>query len=291
MTRRPSPLPDDVGDAFTYGEALAQGVTPWRLRHVGLAAPTRSLRIVGGFGDLRARAAAYLLVLPSCAVFSHTTAAGLLGLPVPRDGRLHVTVPYGAEVRRKGVVVHHGDSGDHRYLGAIPVTSALRTWFDLSSSLGVDDLVVLGDAILHHSPGLETELRSLPDKRPGRRGVRSARTAAALIRPAVLSPQESLWRLRFHRAGFPEPELNSTVRDPSGRWLGIGDFVWRQPRLVVEYDGDYHFTVEQRRLDQARRRAMRDGRWPVIELNGADNHHPGPAMRAVARALGWTTEM
>lgn len=285
MTRRPSPLPAGFGDAFTYGEALAQGVTPCRLRHTGLASPTRSLRVIGDLGDLRDRAAAYLLVLPTCAVFSHATAAQLLELPVPSDDRLHVTVPNGVQVRRRGVVVHHGEVDDSRSLGGIPVTSALRTWSDLAALLGVDDLVVLGDAILHHSPSLEAALRRLPAERTGRRGVRAARSAAELIRADVLSPQESLWRLRFHRAGLPEPELNSTVRDSRGSWLGVGDFVWRRPRLVVEYDGDYHFTVEQRRRDQVRRRAMRDGGWPVIELNGADNRNPGPAIRAVAHAL------
>ena len=70
-----------------------------------------------------------------------------------------------------------------------------------------------------------------------------------------------------------------------GRWLGLGDFVWRAQRVVAEYDGDYHFTVAQRRHDQLRRRAMRTGDWTVIELNGADNHNPRPALRAIGGAL------
>lgn len=292
MSRRPSPLPDGLGNAFTCDDALERGVTPRRLRHDGLIAPTRGLRVIGDLDDLAARCAAYLLVLPQGrVVFSHTTAAGLLGLPVPADDRLHVTVPNDVQVRRKGVVVHHGAIGGRRDLDDIPVTSALRTWGDLSASLSVDDLVVLGDAILNHSPGLEHSLRQLAARRSRQRGARAARAAAALIRPGVLSPQESLWRLRFHRAGFPAPELNVIVRDRGGRWLGVGDFVWREQRLVVEYDGEYHFTVEQRRRDQARRRAMRDGDWSVIELNGADNRNPIPALRAVARALGRAAEM
>lgn len=292
MSRPPSPLPGDLGDAFTYDDARARGVTPRRLRHSHLAAPTRGLRVAGSLEGMPERCAAYLLVLPrGRVVFSHATAAELLGLPVPADDRLHITVPKGVQVRRKGVVVHHGAIEGKRNLNGIPITSALRTWGDLSASLSVDDLVVLGDAILNHAPGLERGLRQLAACRSGQRGVRAARAAALLIRPGVLSPQESLWRLRFHRVGFPEPELNITVRDRSGRWLGVGDFVWREERLVVEYDGDYHFTVGQRRHDQARRRAMREGDWSVIELNGADNRNPTPALRAVGRALGRGCEM
>ncbi len=291
MSRHPAPLPDDIGDVFTCRAALSRGVTPRRLRHGGLDAPTRGLRVVGELGDLPARCAAYLLVLPQCAVFSHTTAGALLGLPVPSDERLHITVPPGVQVRRNQIVAHHSEVTDVRMLAGIPVTSALRTWLDLSALLSVADLVVLGDAILRHSPELETSFRRLSETRSGRRGVRTARDAAVLVRRGVLSPQESLWRLRFRTAGFPEPELNVTVRDRSGRWLGVGDFVWREQRLVVEYDGDYHFTVEQRRHDQRRRRAMREGEWSVIELNGTDNRNPAPALRAVGCELDRCAEM
>lgn len=189
MTRGLSPLPPELGDAFTYAEASARGVTPRRLRHRGLQQPTRGLRLA-------------------------TT------------------------------------------------------------------------DILRQQPDLADSLRHVVAAHSGARGIRLARQAVELIRPGVLSPQESLRRLGFRDAGFPEPELNVHIHDRAGRWLAMGDFVWREQRVVAEYDGDYHFTVEQRRLDQIRRRAMRAAAWGVIELNGTDNHHPQLALRSIGSALG-----
>lgn len=65
----------------------------------------------------------------------------------------------------------------------------------------------------------------------------------------------------------------------------MADFVWRQQRVVAEYDGEYHFTVDQRRKDQIRRRAIRAGDWAVFELNGADNYNPGPPLTSIGAAL------
>lgn len=287
MGRSPSPLPDALGGAFTYADAIRHAVTPRRLRHPGLLKPTRGLRLVAADPDLVTRAAAHLKVLPrdKCA-YSHATAAELLGLPVRSDPRLHVMVPDGVFVRRRGIVMHHGlERREVWYVEDLPVISPVLTWLDLAPNRTLDELVVLGDAILQHQPDLAESLRTTVLDGHGARGIRRAREALALIRPGVLSPQESLWRLRFRAAGFPEPELNVEVRDRTGRWLGIGDFVWRKERVVAEYDGDYHFTVEQRRHDQIRRRAMRAGDWAVIELNGADNRGPGPALRTIADAL------
>ncbi|NNG38821.1 hypothetical protein HJ588_05970 [Flexivirga sp. ID2601S] len=287
MSRRATPLPPELGAAFTYDAARERGLTPRRLRHRGLVIPTRGLRLTDETRALRERAAAYLLLLPAGRVaFSHATAAALLDLPAPRDERLHVTLPRGVFVRRRGVVMHHGlDSREIRRTGDLPVTSALTTWLDLAAELSIDDLVILGDAIANRAPELLPGFARIVDSSAGRRGIRTARAAAALIQPGVLSPQETLWRLRFRKAGFPAPALNVDVHDAHGFRLGMGDFVWREQRVVAEYDGDYHFTVDQRRLDQARRRAMRAADWAVIELNGADNRNPEPAMRALARAL------
>ncbi|WP_265445570.1 hypothetical protein [Flexivirga meconopsidis] len=287
MSRRAAPLPPELGAAFTYDAARARGLTPGRLRHRGLVIPTRGLRLTDETRALRERAAAYPLLFPTGRVaFSHATAAQLLDLPAPRDERLHVTLPRSVFVRRRGVVMHHGlDSREIRRTGDLPVTSVLTTWLDLAPKLPVDDLVILGDAIVQRAPELLPGFAKLVDDSAGRGGISAAREAARLIRPGVLSPQETLWRLRFRQAGFPAPELNADVHDHHGFLLGMGDFVWREQRVVAEYDGDYHFTVDQRRLDQTRRRAMRAADWAVLELNGADNRNPEPAMRALARAL------
>lgn len=287
MVRRPAPLPPGLGPSFTTGEATAYNVTPRRLRHPGLQHPTRDLYLANADPDLVERATAHLKVLPpGRSAYSHATSSELLGLPDRRDPHLHVTLPDGVFVRRRGMTMHRGLG--HRtiwFVHELPVVSPVETWLDLAPIRTLEELVVLGDAILNHQHDLANSLRQTVENHDGARGIRRAREALELLRPGVLSPQETLWRLRFRAAGFPEPELNVAVRDRSGRWLGVGDFVWREKRVVAEYDGDYHFTVEQRRLDQIRRRAMRARDWAVIELNGADNRSPEAALHTIGDAL------
>ncbi|RNI21335.1 endonuclease domain-containing protein [Flexivirga caeni] len=286
MHRPPAPLPDSLGSSFTWSEAISRGVTPARLRHRSLISPTRGLRLTEQDIELPGRAAAFVKVLPRGSAYSHHTAAELLGLPAPSATQLHVTVPDGARVRRRGVVEHRGMGRELGQIAGIPTTSPAQTWLDLASDLSLDKFVILGDAIMHAYPDHGSRLSHLTTQHPGARGIRRAREAITLIRAGVLSPQETLWRLRFREAGFDEPELNAEIHDTAGRWLGMVDFVWREQRVVVEYDGDYHFTVAQRRADQLRRRAMRAAGWTVIEINGADNRSPAAAMQAIARALG-----
>jgi len=287
MVRTPSQLPPELGVSFTTREAAAHGVSARRLRHRALQKPTRGLRITIADPDLVERATAHLKVLPADrTAYSHATSSALLGLPDRDDPQLHVTLPDDVFVRRKGIVMHRGlQRRTIWYAHDLPVVSPAETWLDLAPSRTIDELVVLGDAIVQRRAALASALRHTVETNSGARGIRRAREALELIRPGVLSPQETLWRLRFRAAGFPEPELNVAVRDRVGRWLGLGDFVWRAQRVVAEYDGDYHFTVAQRRHDQLRRRAMRTGDWTVIELNGADNHNPRPALRAIGGAL------
>lgn len=287
MPRRPAPLPESLGRAFTFADATAQGLTPGRLRHRSLITPTPGIRLTEQALELRVRAAAYAKLLPPGAAFSHQTGAALLRLPAPEDDKLHVTVPDGVRFRRQGVVEHRGMQ--RRELGhfeGLPTTAPEQTWLDLAPISTVEQLVILGDAILQNFPERESRLRRISDDNAGARGIRRAREAIGLVRRGVRSPQETSWRLRFRAAGLPEPKLNEDVSDELGRWLGMVDFVWRDQRVIAEYDGDYHFTVEQRRLDQARRRAMRAAGWAVIEINGADNRDPGPALTEIGAALG-----
>lgn len=168
----------------------------------------------------------------------------------------------------------------------LPSTAPEQTWLDLAPVSTLEQLVIMGDAILQNFPTHESRLRRITDDKAGVRGIRLAREAIGLVRRGVRSPQETCWRLRFRAAGLSEPKLNEDVSDEHDRWLGMVDFVWLEQHVIVEYDGEYHFTVEQRRLDQARRRAMRAAGWAVIEINGADNRNPGPALAAIRAALG-----
>jgi hypothetical protein len=61
---------------------------------------------------------------------------------------------------------------------------------------------------------------------------------------------ETRSRLMFVDAGFPAPRVNDIVRHRHGGWLLEGDLVWRDKRVVGEYQGGH-------RADRARRSAAR----------------------------------
>ena len=117
----------------------------------------------------------------------------------------HVIRPEGAaHLNRPHVIVHRMKLYDDEItlLDGIPITTPERTWLDLAEMLTVDQLVVAGDSCVR-MPRPELEGREAPlcslqdlqrmiDRHKGKRGIRKAKEAIALIRVGSDSPQEFL---------------------------------------------------------------------------------------------------
>src|SRR5687768_5631433 len=84
---------------FRVAVARQAGMTAARIRSPEFSAPFHGVRAAQGVErDTRALAHAYAVKMRRDAVFSHTTAALLLGVPLPlrcEPSPLHVTVPAG----------------------------------------------------------------------------------------------------------------------------------------------------------------------------------------------------
>ena len=91
-----------------------------------------------------------------------------------------------------------------------------------------------------------------------------------MVRVGSRSPMETRSRLMFHRAGFPEPALNSAVYDSNGGWLLEGDLVWHGHRVIGEYQGADHATRRRRSADSARTGLAGDEDYTVIEIYAED---------------------
>jgi hypothetical protein len=279
-------LPPQFSDrAFRVGSALAH-VGESRLRGSDLAQPYRGVRVPVSAPrhplEVVNRCLDYAPLLLPGQFFSHTTAAEVWQLPVPRTvsvigvrpgaaplpgavprsgpggdasdapAPLHVSGSFGNRPRRPGVVGHRA-SADHpvvRRFG-LPVSSAAATWREMASLLDLDDLIALGDAIVldprvqdPHNPRPYATRAELMAAVAGSRarGVRKALAALAEIRVGAESRPETLLRLMLVRAGLPEPECNIDVMDRNGKWIGRADLVWPQWRTLTEYDGEQHRT-------------------------------------------------
>jgi hypothetical protein len=290
------PLPEALaGRCFTVGEAREAGVRGADLRALGMHAPTRGVRAPAAPADLLARVEAFATGLPDDAAFSHVTAARLLGLPLPAalEADRDLDVMRGSQhtrIRRRGCRGHRGlERRVVELRHGIRVVGAADTWCDLAElsdpELTVHDLVVVGDAVAS-GPGA---LRAALDSRVRPRSKRRLETSLALVRRGSRSPMETRTRLMFHGAGFPEPELNAVVRDEHGGWVLCGDLVWRDRRVIGEYQGGDHASITRRSADASRAGAARDLGWTVIEVFSADVFS-GARRRAClarfARALG-----
>ena len=261
--RRTPPTPSAVcGPAFRTEEARAEGFTDWSLRALRMVKPTTGVRALEPIADPIALAAAFHLAVPDDAVFSHTTAARLWGLPLPprlaRHPQVHVMRGTGrSQLERRGCVSHRGlERRVTTSLGGLPVVSIIDTWCDLIEAfhreLTLADAVMIADAVverlqptrlraeLHpvaapmtddwwHDPAVQGcfAVRERLRERRRFRGRSRALEAVELIRPRVWSPAESHTRVVAVTAGIPEPELNASIHYPDGGgFIGYGDVVW-----------------------------------------------------------------
>lgn len=280
-----SPLPDDLGRTFTVQDALSAGVSRGRLRASDLSTPFRGARAPDGHGD-RDAMRALVLLLGNEAAFSHTTAAALMGLPVPRRyapfAPLHVTLPADRHRRRRpGIVCHRADRA-RTTIDGFSVVCPIETWWDLAPLLSVDELVCAADVLANRSTHAPRDLAMAGAARHGARGVRRARVALPLVRVGSGSPAESLTRLRFAEWGLPEPRLNVEVHGETG-WLARVDFLWPARRVVAEYYGSVHGATWQ--ADLARVALLEDAGYTVVVITADDLSRRAPDLRARLRRL------
>ncbi|MGC5049199.1 DUF559 domain-containing protein [Micrococcus porci] len=287
-------------DSPVFPLALAElaGVRGSRGRRADLRAVGRGLRARRGEEPTPAELAVAVARADRSVVVTHATAAALWGiwLPSASPQEAHVTRLRGRQrPLRAGVVGHRMTLAAEHVLemgagrAAWSVTSPAWTWTDLAAGgLGVEELTIAGDSLLRRPDGPRGEaalpvahpladltgLRAVVEGRANLRGKRRLLAALEHTRSGSDSPMESRLRLRLVAAGVPEPELN--VRVPLGpdrrtgatRWTGPRDLVWREARVVVEYEGAHHFEdADQYRRDMRRDEELRALGWVVLRVD------------------------
>ena len=284
---RPPKIPTALRSrAFTYDEAIAAGLTPQMLRgksfvrlHRGVYAPaslalTTVVRVLGA-----------LLTLPPGTAATGVTALRIYGLDVGPDQRLHVTTTRPHQRRIEGVVVHRRlRAALRRSWNGVPVTTPEQTYVEASRQLSMVDRVIAGDWLIHTGLTTLSELQRFVDTVHDH-GVRRARRAMEWVRERVESPRESILRLMLVFARLPEPEVNVTLGDEDEP-VGRPDLVYRRYRVLVEYDGAYHFDdPAQRERDLARRERFEELGWRVIVVTADGMRRPQEVVWRVYRAL------
>ncbi len=290
--------PDFRGRAFLRTDAAAAGLGKQRLNGPDLQAPFRGVRTHDvDLTELRALCGAYAVRMPAQHAFSHTTAALLLGMPLPPPQatatELHVTAPPGqAAPRMRGVIGHHADtsravtvSGGAATTPRLPVLPPLTVWCQLATLLELPALVACADYLLGgRRPRATPELllETVAGWAP-RRGSRVLREAALQARVGVDSPKETELRLLLRGCGLPEPLVNRRYYDANSFYLGKADLSWPELWIVLEYEGDQHRSNRAIfRQDLARRERFESAGWSVIRVTDDDL---GPGRRAFEQTV------
>ena len=231
-------------------------------------------------------------------VLSHGSAAVLHGLPVwaPAIAKVHVTCSRSGQGKRRAVVHVHGaplSDTDLTIVEGVVVTSVVRTVLDLGRTRPMEQAVAAGDAALRAGL-LPTTLGSGLLEMERWPGVRAARRAVAFLDSRSESVGESVSRVRMHLDGLPAPELQQEILGPDGRVIARVDFLWREQRLVGEFDGKVKYgrllepgqPVEAVLFDEkVREDRIRDEDYGVVRWVWADLYQRGVLRDRILRAL------
>jgi hypothetical protein len=277
---------------FTYAEAIADRWTDkalrWavdrgsliRLRPGVFGAPLD--RPDNTFAAARqevARAAIAAVLANPAAVVSHASAAVVHGLPAWYLPRLPcITVPPNFVGDVEAAHLHRARlPADHVVADAVGRTSVPRTVVDVGREHGVLSALVTADAALNAGLVTPAELRGRLHDCRGWPGVRAARQAIELADGRAESALESASRFKLD-GRVPTPELQASIFDPLGNFLGRCDFLWDEVGVVGEADGMDKYDDAQRtslreeklRQERFERAGLVVVRWGSADLNDID---------------------
>jgi hypothetical protein len=274
-----------MAEVFIGSEAKAAGrvtrheLSRWyRAVHHGVYAPKNAQL------SLRDRAIAAWLASRRKGVIAGVAASALHGAPYVDPA--HPIELAGVRIRpQKGLVPRAEQLVDNEItrIAGLPVTTRVRTAFDLGRHLDRPEALARLDALMWNQAFSIAEVAELADAHPRAHGVRQLRELLPLVDGGASSPRESRIRLLLIDAGFPRPETQiPVVRGVTPvAWLDMG---WRDFAVAVEYDGDHHRKDRRQYVkDLARLRMLDALGWIVIRVIAEDK--PQDVIARVEAAL------
>jgi hypothetical protein len=240
--------------------------------------------------DHRMWCRATVLTLRAGGVLDRYSAAFLWGLDLlPKNAAVSVTVPVGVRLRphprrrvfRTGLV-----AGDVTEVTGLPVTTLLRTAYDLGRQVSRREAIVALDAMCGRRLVRLADLAAYTDRHDGGLGAGRLRERLDLVDALAESPMETRLRLLLVDAGLPPATSQHTVFDRTGQFVGRVDLAYPKWRIAIEYEGDHHREQRQFRRDVARLNALREAGWVVLRFTVDDVlRRPADVVRQVSNAL------
>jgi len=230
----------------------------------------------------------------SRAAVSHQSAGRLWRFPGFRDDEIHISRLRGATRHCNDLGILHGPEvlpASHvAVVGAIPVTTAARTVFDLAGVVHPGKLErALDNALARRFTSIAALHQVTLDlAEHGRKGSTLMRTLLAERGAEYVAPESGLesrflWLLRS--GGLPEPVRQ--LEAGGERWVGRVDFAYPDSRLLVEIDSAIHHSTKlDREADRRRDAELADAGFIVVRITDDQVwHRPQEAIATVRNAL------
>ena len=225
------------------------------------------------------REMAALLAAGEGAVLSHISAARRLGLDVPPDDSVQITVAACRKAKVRGAKIWRSRSLSSRDVttrGGLRITNLARTMIDLAWVLDDAWLRACFDSAVRQNRAIVSWLcRALHNHGPGRRGIRRLRALLQEYRQTDEVPDSALESLALElaKAVGKTPQLHYNVLDGAHHVAEV-DLAWPKLRLGIECDGwRHHGTRAAFVRDRARDRALFSLGWSVLRYSWEDVVH------------------
>ncbi|MGC5167046.1 hypothetical protein [Luteimicrobium sp. DT211] len=126
-------------------------------------------------------------------------------------------------------------------------------------------------------------MQAIVDRNAGARWISRVHDSLLLMDGGAQSPRESKVRLRVVTLGFPRLKTQIEVFD-GARFVARLDMGWRELRLGIEYDGEYHLRPEQVASDLARADDVVGCGWALLRIDKAAYGNEQRMIETIARA-------
>lgn len=254
-------------------QLLALGATSEQVRRAVERGELRPLRrgvyAVGHTAlTRRSRWMAAVLAAGPGAVLSHRSAGALYG--ICREGpRIEIIGRGGRRLRIA--------PDEHQIVDGIPVTTPVRTLFDLAAVLRPEHLEKTFNQAEYRQLTSPVPLSVLLHRHPRRPGAQALRMLLAQrTRLRTRTEMEADFLAFLDANHLPRPDLSNVCRTIHDRFIEA-DAVYLEARLIIELDGGSHTTYERFHGDRSRDRSNLVDGWRTVRVTG--RHLDIPAER------------
>lgn len=218
----------------------------------------------------------------STVALSHHSALALHGIPFfGVDERVHVVRTDRRRSSSDALVSSHAAISPRwvESVDGIRAVKPMRAAFQVAALFGVESGVVSVDGCLQAGAS-DNDLIDAATAGGYGRGALTVRVVKEFADGRAESAGESRARWIFSLLGLPEPVPQAEIRNAEGEFVGRVDFLFREQRTVVEFDGLAKYAERSDLVrEKAREDALRALGYSVVRITWADL-----AMPALVRA-------